>query len=117
MADAGKNRFAARWLPKAAVVILLLGGCADLRWTKDGADDATLARDLDDCTRTAHVQAASQSLANGTATPQVMVVDPQGRAFVANPFPPNSDRLIAEHDLQRFCMTEKGYRLVPAERR
>src|SRR5690348_13262645 len=105
MADTGKNRVAARWLSQTAVVMLLLGGCADLRWSKDGADDATLARDLDDCARNARAQASSQALANGPATPQVMGVDPQGRAFVANPFPANSDRYIMEHDLQRFCMT------------
>jgi hypothetical protein len=94
----------------------LLGGCADLQWSKDGADDATVSRDLDDCTRSARVQAASQTINTGPAAPQVMGVDPQGRAFVANPFPPQQDRFITEHDLQRFCMTGKGYQLVPAER-
>ena len=118
MADTGKNRVTARWLPKTAIVILLfVSGCADLRWSKDGADEAMLARDLDDCSRSARVQASSQVLANGPATPQVMGVDPQGRPFVANPFPASSDRYLAEHDLQRFCMTGKGYQLVPADRR
>lgn len=117
MADAGENRIAARWLPNAAIAIfLLLGGCADLRWTREGVDDATLARDLDDCARSAHVQASSQVISAGPATPQVMGVDPQGRAFVANPFPASSDRFIVEHDLERLCMTGKGYQLAPVKK-
>jgi hypothetical protein len=101
----------------AAVVLLLAAGCADLRWHKDGADVNALDRDLEDCRQTARAQAAREAWPPGPSMPRIVGTDVQGRAIVSSISQVNTDQFLAEHDLARQCMSGKGYKLVPVEKR
>lgn len=104
-----------------AVATLLLAvsaaGCADLHWHKDGTDAAALGRDVDECRRLARAQGAQEIWPPGVTTPRIVGVDAQGRAIVSNPGPVDTNRFFVEHDLERSCMRDRGYALVPVEQR
>ena len=95
---------------------LLIAGCAELRWHKDGADAATLERDLATCREQAQAQAERQSVPHA-AGPRIVGVDAAGRPIVSQPERLEGDRFLAERDLTRHCMGRKGYKLVPVEKR
>ena len=95
---------------------LLVAGCADLRWHKDGADAGTLARDLDECRQMGRAQAMREAWPPGPSVPRIVGTDPQGRAIMGSPGQLDADRYLAEQDLARMCMNGKGYELVPARK-
>ena len=99
----------------AAALVLLTCACADLRWHKDGADAAALGRDLDECRQLARVQASREAWPPGASVPRIVGTDAQGHAIMGTPGPGESDRFLAEYDLERQCMSGKGYELVPAK--
>lgn len=103
---------------RAAVVVLTIPvfGCAELRWHKDGADAAALERDLAECRREAHVQ-ADRRTAPSAPGPRIVGVDALGRPIIAPPEQHERERFMAEHDLTRYCMGKRGYKLVPVENR
>jgi len=98
----------------ATSAIVLAAGCADLRWHKDAAEPAALARDLDECTQIARARAAREAWLPGASLPRIVGSDPRGRAIVSAPGRDDSERFLLEHDLVRLCMGERGYELVPA---
>ena len=100
----------------SAAALLLLVGCADLRWHKDGADAAALERDLAECRQEAHLQAERQAVPPTPGT-RIVGVDRLGRPIIGQPERIESDRAMVEHDLARHCMGRKGYKLVPVEQR
>ena len=100
------------YLRSSAAALLLLIGCAELRWHKDGADGATLERDLTECRQEAHLQAERQAVP--TPGTRIVGVDRLGRPIIGQPERIEADRAMVEHDLARYCMGKKGYKLVPA---
>ena len=97
--------------PALAAGLVLLGACADMRWTKSGADEATVSRDLDQCRAAALRRAAPPAAGTVAADPQVSVERagvPAGNRSVAGSA---NERFIAEHESIRVCMTGRGYQL------
>ena len=101
-------------LTALCIAAMITAGCAELRWHKDGADAATLERDLAECRREAHVQADRQT-APSAPGPRIVGVDALGRPIIATPEQHERERFMAEHDLTRYCMGKRGYKLVPVQ--
>jgi hypothetical protein len=102
-------------LSVVALSISLLAGCAELRWHKDGADAAALERDLAECRQQAQARAERLSTPKSGTGPRVVGVDGKGRAVISQPGQIDTGQFVAEHDLTRHCMGQKGWKLVPAE--
>ena len=101
----------------AGLLAAFASGCADLRWHKEAADAATLERDLGECQQQARAQVVRESWTHGISSPPIIGVDGRGRAVLSQPGRVDTDRFLMEHDLERFCMRNRGYELVPAEKR
>ena len=86
-----------------------LAACADMDWTRAGADKATVSRDMDDC-RGAWLRRAEppEVKASQQSTTSAVTTAPTRPAATSN------ERFIAEHDAVRQCMVSKGYQLTPA---
>jgi hypothetical protein len=97
----------------AAVVV---SGCAEMEWHKDGTDPAMLSRDLDECRQVARMQAKRQTFPPGYDAPRIVGVDSQNRAIVTTPGRAETDRYVIEQDLTRQCMSSLGYELTPARK-
>ena len=94
----------------ACAVASLVAACADMDWTKAGADKAAVSRDMDDC-RGAWLRRAEPPEAKASQErTQPAVVAPGRPAGSAN------ERFIAEHEAVRQCMVAKGYQLTPGTR-
>src|SRR5687767_7361203 len=101
-------------LPVIALCALLLAACAEMRWSKPGADQAAVSRDLDECRGNALRRAAPLGPGAPTADPQVPVdraATPAGNRSATGS---SNERFIAEHENVRVCMTGRGYQLQPA---
>jgi hypothetical protein len=96
----------------AAARTLSLVACADMDWTRPGADKATVSRDLDDC-RGAALRGASPPVAGVTQDTQM--VDRGGALATTRPAATSNERFVAEHETVRRCMSAKGYQLSPAK--
>jgi hypothetical protein len=96
---------------------VVLAGCADLRWHKDGANAAAMERDLAECRGEARINAGPHVRGGGSDLPRVVGADRIGRPVMANPGGLDSDRFLVENDFTRQCMGRKGYELVPVEPR
>ncbi len=92
------------WIAAAA---LLLPGCAALEWHKDGAAAETRDRDLATCT----AKAQAEAWRFDRLPPPQVTVDAQGRVIAVQPPRQDSQRFLAEQDLLRACMRERGYTL------
>ena len=96
----------------AVTAALLLGACAEMKWTKPGANAATVSRELDDCRATALRRGtAIQPAAAPSAEPQLPIdrgASSAGNRSVAGS---SNERFVAEHEQVRACMTERGYQL------
>jgi hypothetical protein len=98
------------------LIAILAASCADLRWQKAGADSAALEQDLEKCEREARLRAGQEAMPRLVSAP-VITTDPQGRTFLTQPPPHNTERFLHEQDLTRACMRKQGYELVRQERR
>jgi hypothetical protein len=101
------------------VATAALFGCAEMQmqWQKSGADPAVLRNDLADCQMTARTGALHQS--------QVRIFSPsaglpaESNALRFQTEPPvggEGTRYLAEYDLTRACMQQRGYALEPVKR-
>ena len=94
-------------------VAAALSGCADLSWEKQGTDQSTASRDLDECRQEVESNAYRQGVPSTVTTPNV-IIGPGGSAAVtfqtpaATPYP---DPAMME-DFTRACMRKKGYELI-----
>lgn len=100
---------------KLAILVaaaLLAGGCAEMRWTKPGADAAAASRDLDEC----RAGALSRSGPRGPSMPSQdpQMIDRGASPMATRPAAGSNDRFIAEHEDVRVCMQRRGYQLTPA---
>jgi hypothetical protein len=96
-------------LPLIACAAASLLACAEMDWTRPGADKAAVSRDMDDC-RGAWLRRAEPPEVNASqqSTTSAVTTAPTRPAATAN------ERFIAEHDAVRQCMSAKGYQLTPA---
>ncbi len=94
----------------------LVAGCAEMRWSKPGADPAKLEEDLAQCRGEARLQAARESAPRMPGAPPLLVTDAQGRAVVAPARTRGTDSMVLEQDLTGSCMRGKGYALAPVDR-
>jgi hypothetical protein len=101
-----------RFFMTAAACAMLVAGCADMRWTKSGADAATAARDLDDCRASALQHAPPRGPGVPSQDPQV--IDRGASPVATRPPGTSNERFIVEHESVRVCMLQRGYRLQPA---
>ena len=92
------------------VCALIVGGCAEMRWTRSGADAAMVSRDIDDC------RASALRRANApVSTPgQSDRTDGVGRPHIMTPSSGSDERFVAEHEEVSRCMHQRGYQLRPA---
>ncbi len=97
-----------------SLAALLAAGCAEMEWHKAGVDEATLERDADECRQVGRLQASRQALPPGYDAPRIVGVDAQNRPIVSTPGRVDTDRFMAEHDITRQCMAQRGYELAPA---
>ena len=101
-------------LSAVAVVSLAVVGCAEMRWSKPGADSAKLEEDLAQCRGEARLQASRESLPRTPSSSPAIRADASGRPVVAPPASRGTDTLVLEQDLTGACMRGKGYALAPA---
>ena len=96
----------------AFTLVVALGACAEMRWTKAGADPAAVSRDLDECRASALGRAPAQSAGGLSRNTQAI----EGTAAPLGTRAPGSsnERFIAEHEDVRLCMVRRGYQLKPA---
>src|SRR4051812_32734211 len=98
----------------AALAVLMLGACAEMRWTKPGSDAATVSRELDACRGAAlRREGAPQPPAAPSADPQTPVDRAATSAGNRSVVGTSNERFVAEHEAVRLCMTQRGYRLEP----
>ena len=95
-----------------AAAILIAGGCAEMRWTKPGADAAAVSRDVDDCRANALARAGPRG--PGIPSQDAQVIDRGASPMASRPAGTSNDRFIAEHEDVRACMVRRGYQLQPA---
>ncbi|HKA39878.1 MAG TPA: hypothetical protein VKD25_08915 [Burkholderiales bacterium] len=101
-----------RWLA-VVIVALSTAGCAEMRWSKPGADSAGVEEDLAQCRGEARLQAQRISLPRTAAVPPGLGTDSLGRAVPAPPRSRTEDPMLLEQDLTSSCMRGKGYELAP----
>jgi len=88
-----------------SLTALVLVACAELRWSKPGADAAALQQDLDAC----RLQARAQVARSSPRLPPV--TDPRFGTETGQS--KQVDQPVREEDLAHRCMRDKGYSLVP----
>jgi hypothetical protein len=91
----------------AITATLLLPGCATLEWHRDGGTAEARDRDFAACSTKAQAEARRF---DALPPPQV-AVDAQGRVIAVQPPRQDNRRFLAEQDLLRACMQERGYSL------
>jgi hypothetical protein len=91
----------------AVAAALLLAGCATLEWHRDGGTAESRDRDLAACSAKAQAEAWRFDL----LPPPQVAVDAQGRVIAVQPPRQDSQRFLAEQDLLRACMQQRGYAL------
>ena len=102
MRDA-KIRFFAIALALGAATLSLSACGGSVRWSKPGADEAALSRDLGECRRQAQ---ARLGVAGGLGMSSSM--DPR----FGPTGPSTADQMMQESQAVGVCMREKGYALV-----
>ena len=100
-------------------VLVLLGGCASVAWTKPGATVEEFAADSRECQQDAWQEANSRYLDRTYLYGGHSVYpDPLGRPLIGYPYAPFGDpigeRYVQEARFADFCMRAKGYELTEA---
>src|SRR4051812_18018123 len=92
-------------LPLIALALSLsVAACADMDWTRPGADKAAVSQDLDAC----------RGIALGRSQPAnpIRPEDTVSRSQApTRPAGSSNERFIAQHEDVSRCMSGKGYRL------
>ena len=92
-------------VPALLFFAFALDGCAELRWHKAGAGEASLAEDLTACSKLAQEQAAR---AGNLGLPPAF--DPR---FGAPAGPSQVEQRLQQHQAADTCMRQRGYVLAP----
>ena len=93
-----------------AAIALLAHGCAQMQWSKPGADAATLARDQNECRGEALRRGPPPVTGVGSADART----DGSRPGVMSPGQGSNERFVAENEEMRRCMLKRGYELKPA---
>lgn len=96
------------------MTLLAAGGCTQMHWVKEGADEGEVRKDVAECGREAWRRAYDRTVYYGAAAP-VVLRDSQGRPAILNPYGPFPDPVLLQSQLANFCMRERGYSLVPVK--
>lgn len=88
-----------------ALLALLVAACASVQWTRDGASDADLTRDLADCRKEAALR-----FPGGTIGLPSAPIDPR---FGGPGGPSAAESQMQEQVAVANCMRARGYQLVP----
>lgn len=102
-------------------VLLLVGGCASVEWTKPGVTAEQFAADRRQCQQDAW-QEANWLVLDRTYSygGRWVYPDPLGRPLIGYPYAPFGDpfgeRYLQETRLADFCMRAKGYELTQVEK-
>lgn len=99
----------------AVALSLLVAACAPLEWRKDGGDAAARERDLDECRDRARSQAQQEAPLFGQPRPPDVGFDTRGRVVTGHSGRYDTERALLENDINRRCMTGRGYQLEPAK--
>lgn len=92
-----------------AALALLLAGCAsDVRWTKPGTDEDTMAKDMAQCQ-----QQARAMYGGPAASLPPTQVDPR----FGPTGPSQAERVMQESQAVGTCMRGKGYTLITVEKK
>jgi len=95
------------------VICIASGACAEMRWTRPGADANQASRDLDAC-RGAALQRSGPRGAGAAGADMQNSIERGTSASGTRPAGTSDDRFIAEHEEVRVCMLQRGYQLRPA---
>jgi hypothetical protein len=108
-----------RYLRLSALALLCVtAACAEMRWQRSGADEATRDADLEVCRQQARAQSARLAWPFPGDRSRMAAFDRAGRPVTTPyPFPTwlDTDRSVLEFELIGDCMRSKGYALTPAE--
>ncbi|HZE60872.1 MAG TPA: hypothetical protein VE085_09965 [Burkholderiales bacterium] len=104
-----------------AVLLLLIGGCASVEWSKPGVTAQERAADAQACQQDARRAASWQVLDRTYPYGGAWVYpDPLGRPLVGYPSAPSGDpfgdRYMIQMRLTDFCMRSKGYDLAEVKK-
>ena len=97
-----------------ALIVLSVGACAELRWSKPGVDAARMEEDMAQCRSEARLQADRVAAPRAPLLPPTVGVDSLGRPVPVPARARTEDPLLMEQDLTGACMRKKGYVLAPA---
>ena len=104
-----------------AALLLLIGGCASVEWTKPGISVEERAADVQQCQQNAWRE-ANWSYLDRTYPygGRWIYPDPLGRPLAGYPYAPYGDpfgnRYMIETQLADFCMRSKGYDLAEVKK-
>jgi hypothetical protein len=104
-----------------AVLLLAVGGCASVAWTKPGVTEEEFAADSRQCQADAWQEANWMSLDRTSMYGgRWTYPDPLGRPLMGYPYAPFGDplaeRYVQEVRLAEFCMRSKGYELTKVDK-
>ena len=116
MVSTGNPRF--RNTAAALALAGALAGCTELRWHRDGANAVTHDRDLNECQAHAIAEARRElPMVFSPEVPRTVGVTRTGLPVMDTSNRYANERTMLEGDLTRRCMQDKGYALVPVEKR
>ena len=104
-----------------AVLVLLVGGCASVEWTKPGVSADELAADTQQCQEVAWAESRGRYLDRTYPYGGVWLYqDPLRRPFVGYPYTPYGDPFtdpyMVQTRLTEFCMRSRGYDLAEVKK-
>jgi hypothetical protein len=91
--------------PASLILAIALAACAEVRWTRPGADGAAPAQDLSACRKL-----AQEKVTRMYGPPTPVVHDPRFGKDGMQPSP--AERQMLQSQAEAACMREKGYTLT-----
>jgi capsule polysaccharide modification protein KpsS len=107
------------WIAKLVLAAGLgLAACTPMAWTRPDTSDVQLAADRNECRAIAQQQMQSLAFRYSLLRPYPIFRRRNGR-YVFDPNPFDDDffgrQALLTRDLERDCLTAKGYSLVPVK--
>ncbi len=94
------------------LLVTLVAACAASPWQKAGADRSAVAEDTRQCQQQANADARKLA-GSGINDKPVVGVTPRGQAIMRLPQGVNAIDPVAEDNLFRACMRDRGYSRQP----
>ncbi|HUP95647.1 MAG TPA: hypothetical protein VM164_12120 [Burkholderiales bacterium] len=96
------------------VMCIAFSACAEMRWTKPGADVNQASRDLDACRGAALQRSGPRGVGAAAGAEMQGTIERGTIAPSTRAAGTSDDRFIADHEEVRTCMLQRGYQLRPA---